>query len=162
MQLKLAIDQALMPAASTPSLLSSYLQVLIMSEGDTFLHRTIADLSILMRDPASSPVKKAEAIVRSFCTKELRGVKDGVSDVEEYIANATVDLIIMSVWNLAATQLNLAQLPVSVFPWLKRGLMTCVRCILSPETFEPGRCFETPPSRISRSLGSWHHVREVC
>ena len=85
-----------------------------MSEGDVFLHRTINDLVILLRDPESSPVSVAEKIVRSFCTKELRGVPGGVADVEDYIANATLDLTIMSVWSLAATQAGLERLPVSI------------------------------------------------
>ena len=84
-----------------------------MSEGDSFLHRTISDLSLLLRDPKSQPVHAAEKTVRSFCTKELRGVPGGVSDVEEYIANATLDLIIMSAWSLAAGQVDLERLPVS-------------------------------------------------
>ncbi|ORX41186.1 hypothetical protein BD324DRAFT_47823 [Kockovaella imperatae] len=113
--LKLAIDQALLPASSTPSLLSSYLQVLIMSEGDSFLFRTITDLSLLLRDPSSTPVKAAEETVRSFCTKELRGVQGGVSGVEEYIANASLDLIIMSVWSLVAAQLDVERLPTYTF-----------------------------------------------
>jgi hypothetical protein len=112
-QLKLAIDNALLPSASAPHLLSSYLQVLIMSEGDVFLHRTITDLVLLLRDPSSKPVEVAEQTVRRFCTKELRGVPGGVGDVEEYIANATLDLIIMSVWALAAGQVDLERLPVS-------------------------------------------------
>ena len=111
-QLKLAIDHALLPSASAPHLLSSYLQVLIMSEGDIFLHRTINDLTLLLRDPQSKPVEAAEKTVRSFCTKELRGVQGGVGDVEEYIANATLDLCIMSAWSLAASQVDMERLPV--------------------------------------------------
>lgn len=86
-----------------------------MSEGDVFLHRTITDLILLLRAPGTSskPVENAEKIVRSFCTKELRGVPGGVGDVEEYVANATLDLVIMSVWGLAANQVDLERLPVS-------------------------------------------------
>lgn len=86
-----------------------------MSEGDVFLHRTINDLTLLLRDPKSKPVEAAEKTVRSFCTKELRGVQGGVSDVEEYIANATLDLCIMSVWSLAASQVDMERLPVSFY-----------------------------------------------
>lgn len=86
-----------------------------MSEGDVWLHRTINDITLILRNPSQSvkPVAEAERIVRSFCTKELRGVPGGVSDVEEYISNATLDLIIMSTWNLAAGQVDLDRLPVS-------------------------------------------------
>lgn len=84
-----------------------------MSEGDTFLNRTINDLTLLLRDPESKPVAAAEKIIRSFCTKELRGVPGGVGDVEEYVANATLDLVIMGVWALGAGQVGLDRLPVS-------------------------------------------------
>lgn len=87
-----------------------------MSEGDVWLHRTINDITLVFRNPSQSvkPVAEAEKIVRSFCTKELRGVPGGVNDVEEYIANATLDLVIMSVWSLAAAQVDLERLPVSL------------------------------------------------
>ena len=111
-QLKLAIDNALLPAFSS-SLLSSYLQVLIMSEGDNWLHKAVYEISLLIRDPHSSPVKAAEQMVRQFCTKELRGVQGGVNGVEEYIANAALDLVIMAVWSVAAGQMGVDGLPVS-------------------------------------------------
>ncbi|OCF43328.1 hypothetical protein I317_02897 [Kwoniella heveanensis CBS 569] len=108
--LKLAIDHTLLhlPPGQTPMLLSSYLQVLIMSEGDTFLYKSIQSISLLLRDfeSRSRPVHEAEEIMRRFCTKELRGVRGGVGDVEDYIANATLDLVLMSAWSLAAGQLG--------------------------------------------------------
>ena len=84
-----------------------------MSEGDSWLHKTVYEVSLLVRDPHSSPVKAAEEMVRQFCTKELRGVQGGVSGVEEYIANAGLDLVIMAVWNVAASQMGAENLPVS-------------------------------------------------
>ncbi|WVR08454.1 hypothetical protein IAU60_005509 [Kwoniella sp. DSM 27419] len=133
--LKLAIDHTLLhlPPGQTPLLLSSYLQVLIMSEGDSFLHKSMQSVSLLLRswDPASvpaipgsstttasdrvRPVAEAEDIVRRFCTKELRGVKGGVGDVEDYVSNAVLDLLIMSAWSIAATQLGVEYLPTHTF-----------------------------------------------
>jgi len=84
-----------------------------MSEGDVFLNRTINDLVLLLRDPESKPVAAAEKIIRRFCTKELRGVEGGVGDVEEYVANATLDLVIMGIWAFGAGQVGLQRLPVS-------------------------------------------------
>ena len=78
-----------------------------------FLNRTINDLVLLLRDPQSQPVAAAEKIIRGFCTKELRGVEGGVGDVEEYVANATLDLVIMGIWALGAGQVGLERLPVS-------------------------------------------------
>jgi hypothetical protein len=112
-QLKLAIDNALL---SDAHLLSSYLQVLIMSEGDAWLLKAVYEVSLLLRDTSGSgrPVHEAEQMVRRFCTKELRGVPGGVGDVEEYVANAALDLVIMATWSLAAGQMDVATLPVSL------------------------------------------------
>lgn len=114
-QLKLAIDNALATATGTSqsNLLSSYMQVLIMSEGDSWIHRSTHDLGLVLRSPDSSPLAEAESMVRKFATKELRGVTGGVSDVEDYIANATLDLVIMAAWSVAATQMDVEPLPVS-------------------------------------------------
>jgi len=83
-----------------------------MSEGDTFLHKAIYDISLLVRDPESKPVQAAEDLIRRFCTKELRGVEGGIEGVEDYVANAVVDLVMMSTWSIAATQLGVSNLPV--------------------------------------------------
>jgi hypothetical protein len=85
-----------------------------MSEGDTFLHKAIYDISLLIRDPTASPVQGAEDLIRRFCTKELRGVEGGVEGVEDYVANAVVDLVLMSTWSIAATQLGVDNLPVRI------------------------------------------------
>lgn len=86
-----------------------------MSEGDTFIHKSVYDISLLLRDASgdAKPVKGAEEIMRQFCTKELRGVQGGVSGVEEYIANAVCDLVIMAAWSIAAQQMDgVSGLPV--------------------------------------------------
>ena len=87
-----------------------------MSEGDSFLHRSIYDISLVIRDasPSAKPVTAAEDVIRRFCTKELRGVEGGVEGVEDYVANAVVDLVMMSTWSIAATQLGVDGLPVSL------------------------------------------------
>jgi hypothetical protein len=91
-----------------------------MSEGDAWLHKSVYDVSLLLRETSASagaadgnrPVHAAEQMVRRFCTKELRGVPGGVGDVEEYIANAALDLVIMGVWSLVAAQVDEKGLPV--------------------------------------------------
>lgn len=87
-----------------------------MSEGDNFLHKAIYDISLIIRDtsPTAKPVTAAEELIRRFCTKELRGVEGGVEGVEDYVANSVVDLIMMSTWSIAATQMNVDGLPVSL------------------------------------------------
>lgn len=84
-----------------------------MSEGDAWVLKAVYEISLLLRDPQSAPVAAAEEMVRGFCTKELRGVSGGVGDVEEYIANAALDLIIMATWSLVAGQIDVEPLPVS-------------------------------------------------
>lgn len=83
-----------------------------MSEGDSWVHKATNDLGLLLRDADSTPVAEAEVMVRRFSTKELRGVPGGVGDVEEYIANAALDLVIMSAWGVASTQMDVEPLPV--------------------------------------------------
>ncbi len=84
-----------------------------MSEGDSWVHKAVYDLSLLLRDPEAKSVQAAEEMVRRFCTKELRGVRGGVGGVEEYIANAALDLVIMAVWSLACNVIAAEPLPVS-------------------------------------------------
>lgn len=85
-----------------------------MSEGDSWLLKAVYEVSLLLRDAsgAARPVHEAEQMVRRFCTKELRGVPGGVGDVEEYVANAALDLVIMATWSLAAGQMDVSTLPV--------------------------------------------------
>ncbi|KAJ9103942.1 hypothetical protein QFC21_002405 [Naganishia friedmannii] len=118
LNLKLAIDNSLLPE-SDPSLLSSYLQVLIMSEGDTWLHKAVHEVSLALRlspyimgttlDSSSGPVHRADSMVRDFCTKELRNVQGGTFGVEAYIANAVMDLVIMATWSLIIEQIPEAE-----------------------------------------------------
>ncbi|XAO22200.1 hypothetical protein I312_100967 [Cryptococcus bacillisporus CA1280] len=128
--LKLAIDNSLQ--SSSPHLLSSYLQVLIMSEGDSFLHKATYDLTLLLRASplrTSKPVAHAEEMVRRFCTKELRGLAGGIGEVEEYVANAALDLVIMAVWGLAAGQLDLENLPTHTFARDLRTYQTFIEAL---------------------------------
>lgn len=68
--LKLAIDFGL--AKSQSDLTASFLQTLIMSEGDQWVKSQVADTAIALRSGASGkPVETADAAVRRFATKEL-------------------------------------------------------------------------------------------
>ncbi|KIR35773.1 hypothetical protein I307_04466 [Cryptococcus deuterogattii 99/473] len=85
---------------------------------DTLKGLPTYDLTLLLRASplrTSKPVAHAEEMVRRFCTKELRGVAGGIGEVEEYVANAALDLVIMAVWSLAAGQLDLENLPTHTF-----------------------------------------------
>lgn len=86
-----------------------------MSEGDNWIHKTAHDLGLLLRDPTGRPVAEAEALVRRFATRELRTVPGGVADVEEYVWNATLDLVTMAAWGVAAGQIDAEPLPTYTF-----------------------------------------------
>lgn len=94
-----------------------------MSEGDSFLHKTVHDLTLTFRasetDNTARPVSQAQRIVTEFCTKELKsfdGFREGQLGVQQYISNATMDLIIMAVWRLVSDLLDVPALPVSIKP----------------------------------------------
>lgn len=68
--LKLAIDFGLQSSQS--DLIASYLQTLIMSEGDKWVHSSVASVSLALRaGNEAKPVNTAVSAVRSFATKEL-------------------------------------------------------------------------------------------
>ncbi|KAG5638992.1 hypothetical protein H0H81_007900 [Sphagnurus paluster] len=68
--LKLAIDYGL--AKSQSDLTASFLQTLIMSEGDTWVWAQVSTISnALSAGTAGQPVKAADFAVRRFATKEL-------------------------------------------------------------------------------------------
>ena len=96
-----------------------------MSEGDIWLHKATHEVTLAIRlssfitgtpglDASLGPVARADSMMREFCTKELRNVQGGAFGVEAYIANATMDLVIMATWALMIEQFPVAEpLPVS-------------------------------------------------
>ncbi|SJX60491.1 uncharacterized protein SRS1_10114 [Sporisorium reilianum f. sp. reilianum] len=103
--LKLAIDHSIFQDQT--SLLASYLQVLVMSEGSPFLNSAIEDVAhcLTVRFSASSdggadPVERSRSQVMQFVTDSLRHKSDKVAAVKDYIANAQSDLLLMSLWTL--------------------------------------------------------------
>jgi hypothetical protein len=96
--LKLAIDFGL--AKSQVDLTASFMQTLIMSEGDRWVsEHSIAVGRMLKAEYSGKPVHEAEAAVRHFATREL-GKADLIASLEDYIANATADLVILGAWSL--------------------------------------------------------------
>ena len=69
--LKLAIDYGLQRSQS--DLVASYLQTLIMSEGDQWVGKSVASVALALRlpGPEGKPVGTANNAVRSFATREL-------------------------------------------------------------------------------------------
>ncbi|KAG8955727.1 hypothetical protein FRC04_007718 [Tulasnella sp. 424] len=102
--LKLAIDNSLaVPHQS--DLIASFLQTLVMSEGDRWLLSQIHQISLEMRGEGK-PVEAAEEAVRKFATRELGKAKGLIAAVDDYIANATGDLLMMAAWSLASEKIG--------------------------------------------------------
>jgi hypothetical protein len=79
--LKLAIDYGL--AKSQSDLVPSFLQTLVMSEGDKWVRKQTASLCRTLREgPSGKPIDAAEKAIRSFTTKEL-GKADLIAALED-------------------------------------------------------------------------------
>lgn len=105
--LKLAIDHSIFQDQT--SLLASYLQVLVMSEGSPFLNSAIEDVAhcLTLRysaagalDGGADPVARSRSQVMQFVTVSLRHKSEKVAAVKDYISNAQSDLLLMALWSL--------------------------------------------------------------
>ncbi|KAJ3573887.1 hypothetical protein NP233_g2139 [Leucocoprinus birnbaumii] len=111
--LKLAIDEGL--AKHQSDLISSFMQTLIMSEGDKWVWAQVNTISLALNAGAESqPVALAGSVVRSFATRRL-GKAELIASLEDYIANATVDLLMMSAWSIVLTYISGEQIPSYYF-----------------------------------------------
>ncbi|KAF7983861.1 hypothetical protein HWV62_18188 [Athelia sp. TMB] len=109
--LKLAIDYGLQQSQS--DLVASFLQTLIMSEGDKWVLAQASNISLALRaGTAGKPVQAAGSAVRSFATKEL-GKAAAIAALEDYVANATADLLMLGAWSQAAELVQGESIPVS-------------------------------------------------
>ncbi|KAI0921899.1 hypothetical protein AcW1_004246 [Taiwanofungus camphoratus] len=94
--LRLAIDFGLQSSQS--DLIASFFQTLIMSEGDKWVSGQVADIAVALRaGTAGKPVQTADSAIRKFATKEL-GKAKMIAALEDYVANATADLLMMAAW----------------------------------------------------------------
>ena len=111
--LKLAIDNGV---SSGPELIASFFQTLVMSEGEKWVWKTVESVSLALRSIPSEgqPVATAEAAVRSFATKEL-GKADLIASLEDYIANATADLLMIAAWSAASSSVGGEPIPVRIW-----------------------------------------------
>ncbi|EGO00931.1 hypothetical protein SERLA73DRAFT_178937 [Serpula lacrymans var. lacrymans S7.3] len=111
--LKLAIDYGLQKSQS--DLAASFLQTLIMSEGDKWVWAQSSSVSLALRaGTAGKPVSTAELAVRKFATKEL-GKADAIAALEDYVANATADLLMLGAWSMALQSIEGESIPSYYF-----------------------------------------------
>ncbi|OCB87512.1 hypothetical protein A7U60_g5417 [Sanghuangporus baumii] len=95
--LKLAIDYGLQQSQS--DLIASFMQTLIMSEGERWVNAQTHNVALALRAGSEGKaVHTAETIVRNFATREL-GKAELIASLEDYIANATADLLVLAAWS---------------------------------------------------------------
>ncbi|KAJ7129774.1 hypothetical protein C8R44DRAFT_908697 [Mycena epipterygia] len=112
--LKLAIDYGLTKTQGS-DLTASFLQTLIMSQGDTWVLGQAGNIGLALRAGTEGhPVQTADSAVRKFATREL-GKADLIATLADYIANATADLLMMGAWSLVSEVLQLDQIPTYYF-----------------------------------------------
>lgn len=85
---------------SQTELLSSYLQVIIMSEGEKFVVESAQKLSFALRSGGSvgKPVESAEKLVGKFVEREVKN--NMLAAVEDFIANAVGDIVLLGLWGI--------------------------------------------------------------
>lgn len=112
--LKLAIDQSLL--RDDTSLVASYLQVLVMAEGMTWLSKSVKNVAYEVDAWAShklqqggvvpQPIQTAHDAISLFLTSHLRMRRQKervvVAAVDDYVANATGDLVLLALWSRLA------------------------------------------------------------
>ncbi|KAH9938658.1 uncharacterized protein B0H18DRAFT_1112788 [Fomitopsis serialis] len=97
LNLRAAIDMGLQTQQS--DLIASFLQTLVMSEGERWVSQQAASVAAALRiETEDKPVKSAEDAVRGFATKQL-GKASMIVTYEDYVANATGDLLLMGAWH---------------------------------------------------------------
>lgn len=111
--LKLGIDYGLYKSQS--DLVASFMQTLVMSEGEKWIRAQVSSVSLALRSGnAGKPVSTAEAAVRKFATKELSKA-DAIAALEDYVANATTDLLLLGAWAIALESIEGEPIPVYYF-----------------------------------------------
>lgn len=111
--LKLAINEGL--AKSQSDLIASFMQTLVMSEGDKWVYSQASTVSrALNAGTEGKPVRVAGDAVRRFATKEL-GKADLIASLEDYVANATADLLMFGAWANALQTIKGAPMPSYYF-----------------------------------------------
>ncbi|KAJ3490321.1 hypothetical protein NLI96_g1541 [Meripilus lineatus] len=111
--LKLAIDYGMQ--AEQRDLIASFLQTLVMSEGDQWVRSTVASVAYALRDSINGrPIETAETAIRGYAKTNLGKVKVNAA-LDEYIANATSDLVMMAAWSLALASVEGEPIPTYYF-----------------------------------------------
>jgi hypothetical protein len=110
--LQIAISQGLVLQDTV--LLASYLQTIVMSEGDKWIRKASHQEALALRaGPSGKPVEAAEKMLAKWMSRELK--KSQIAAVQEYISNATGDLVLMGLWSVVTDAVKGEELPVYYF-----------------------------------------------
>ncbi|KAM0791285.1 hypothetical protein ACM66B_005759 [Microbotryomycetes sp. NB124-2] len=120
--LRIAITHGL--ATSDTSLLSSFLQTIIMSEGEKWIQSSSHNVALALRQgPQGRPVHTAQSLVNKWVGRELK--QQEIASVSDYLANATGDLVMLGCWSwLTDKVLNGDPIPLYYFARDDRILKT--------------------------------------
>ncbi|CUA73863.1 hypothetical protein RSOLAG22IIIB_01384 [Rhizoctonia solani] len=112
--LRFAITQGLQH--NQPNLISSYLQTIVMSHGETWLRTAVSDVAReLNQGSEGKPVHTAIMSIKNFFTRELAKA-DSIVTVDAYVANAGCDLVMLGAWALVMQKLpNAKPIPLHFF-----------------------------------------------
>ncbi|TCD71279.1 hypothetical protein EIP91_011050 [Steccherinum ochraceum] len=109
-------------ATSQKDLVASFLQTLVMSEGDKWIVDNVAIVrKAIAAGPPGKPVRTAQNLVRKFAASALKNA-NSIAAVEDYIANAASDLLLMAAWAAAAKPLNASHISVWLYKDFLRSL----------------------------------------
>lgn len=84
--LKLAINESI--SSNQTELVSSYLQIIIMSEGEKWIINQTQSVALAIRaGKTARPVQTAKSAVQAFATRELKMLEkaNAVASVDEYV-----------------------------------------------------------------------------
>ena len=128
LNLRQAIDMGLQLQQS--DLIASFLQTLVMSEGERWVRQETVSIAAALRLGAQGkPVNTAEDAVRGFATKEL-GKASMITTYEDYVANATGDLVMMGAWQWALDS-GVESEPIPVRLLFTRSYVRCLTPTIS-------------------------------
>lgn len=163
--LKIAINESLQ--SNQTDLVSSYLQVILMTEGDKWLlNQTQLTALALRQGKAGKPVHSAHEAVRRFATTELKS-RDKLAAVEEFTANASIDLVLLGLWAIVAEVIGDQGLPLYQFARECVHVLSCqsVPCQVSQADmlFRSDRLFRSFTDRVAaaRNAPRWGKVGKV-
>ncbi|SGY23237.1 BQ5605_C019g08918 [Microbotryum silenes-dioicae] len=95
--LKLAITQGLI--SEHTSLLASFLQVIVMSEGEKWLQKAGHEVALACRaGPPGRAVAAATTLIDKWVSRELQ--KTQIAAVGEYVFNSIGDLVLLGLWSI--------------------------------------------------------------